>query len=48
MCDGKFLVCGRGTGDRMIEVIYVRDPSPAVSIYVIYAMPLTLRRRRRR
>jgi hypothetical protein len=46
--DGKFLVCGRGIGDRMIEVIYIRDPAPAVTIYVIHAMPLTLRRRRGR
>lgn len=46
--DGKFLVCGRGSGDRMIEVIYLRDPRPAVTLYVIHAMPLALRRRRGR
>lgn len=43
--DGKWLVYGRGTGDRMIEVIYVLDADK--TIYVIHSMPVTLRRRRR-
>jgi hypothetical protein len=42
----KWLVQGRGTGDRLIEVIYVLDEDD--TIYVIHAMPLTTRRRRRR
>jgi hypothetical protein len=43
--NGKWLVYGRGTGDRMIEVIYVLDSDD--TIFVIHAMPVTLRRRRR-
>ncbi len=43
--NGKWLVEGRGIGDRMIEVIFLRNPYPTV--YVIHAMPLTTRRRRR-
>jgi hypothetical protein len=40
--DGKWLVYGRGNGRRMIEVIYIVDPDDA--IFVIHAMPVTLRR----
>jgi len=43
--DEKFMVEGRGIGDRMIRVIYVRDADG--TIFVIHAMPLTTRRRRR-
>jgi uncharacterized DUF497 family protein len=42
--DGKWLVIGRGQGDRPIEVIYVDDFDG--TIFVIHAMPLTTRRRR--
>ena len=44
--NGKWLVQARGTGDRMVEVIYVLDSDD--TIYVIHAMPLTTRRRRGR
>jgi hypothetical protein len=44
--DGKWLVYGRGAGGRMVETIYVLDPDR--TIYIIHAMPVTLRRRRRR
>ncbi len=40
----KWVVVGRGIGDRVIRVIYVIDPDR--TIYVIHAMPLTMRRRR--
>ena len=43
--NGKWRVVGRGTGDRMVEVIFVDDPGED-TIYVIHAMPLTTRRRR--
>lgn len=43
---GKWIVQGRGVGDRMIQVIFVYD-SDGSTIYVIHAMPLTTRRRRR-
>lgn len=43
---GKRLVQGRGTGNRLIEVIYVLDSDDTV--YVIHAMPLSTRRRRQR
>lgn len=42
--DDKWLVRGRGTGGRLVQVVYV--VSPADTIYVIHAMPLTTRRRR--
>jgi len=42
---GKWVVQGRGTGDRVVEVIYVLDSDDTT--YVIHAMPLTTRRRRR-
>jgi uncharacterized DUF497 family protein len=40
----KWIVEGRGQGDRMVRVVYVTDPDD--TIYVIHAMPLTTRRRR--
>ena len=40
----KWLVQGRGTGGRFVEVIYIRSPFPV--IYVIHAMIMTTRRRR--
>ena len=46
--DGKYLVIGRGTGGRMVKVIFIKDAAPATTVYVIHAMPLTLRRRRGR
>jgi uncharacterized DUF497 family protein len=42
--DGKWLVIGRGQGDRFLHVIFVIDPDG--TIFVIHAMPLTTRRRR--
>ena len=39
-----WLVQGRGTGNRMIEVVYVMDDR--TTAFVIHAMPLTTRRRR--
>lgn len=43
--DDKWLVEGRGQGDRMVRVVYVVDPDG--TLYIIQAMPLTTRRRRR-
>jgi hypothetical protein len=40
----KWLVIGRGQGDRFVEVIYVLDDDD--TIFIIHAMPLTTRRRR--
>ena len=42
----KWLVEGRGTGDRFVRVVYVTDADDA--IYIIHAMPLGGRRRRRK
>ena len=42
--DGKWLVIGRGQGDRFLHVIFVIDPDGTV--FIIHAMPLTTRRRR--
>jgi uncharacterized DUF497 family protein len=42
----KWIVEGRGQGDRMVRVIFVTDRDD--TIYVIHAMPLTTRRRRGR
>jgi len=36
--DGKWLVMGRGTGGRMIQVVHVVDPDG--TIYVIHARTL--------
>lgn len=44
--DDKLMVEGRGTGGKMIRVVYVLDSDD--TIYVIHAMPLTTRRRRSR
>jgi len=41
----KWYVQERGTAGRMIRVIYLLSPAPVA--YVIHAMPLTTRRRRR-
>ena len=41
----KWLVVGRGTGDRLIEVIYLLDDDGTA--FVIHAMPLTTRRKGR-
>jgi len=46
--DEKYRVVGRGTGDRMVQVIFTYDPPPQTTLYVIHAMPLTTRRRRSR
>jgi hypothetical protein len=43
--DDKYEVEGRGIGGRMVRVIFIRSPRPVV--YVIHAMLLTTRRRRR-
>jgi uncharacterized DUF497 family protein len=49
--DGKWIVKGRGNGERFLQVIFVLDPDDTV--FVIHARPLTdrekkqLRRRRR-
>jgi hypothetical protein len=43
---GKWMVEGRGVGDRPVRVVYLVDPDD--TIYIIHAMPLTTRRRRRR
>jgi hypothetical protein len=40
----KWLVIGRGTGDRLMRVVYVLDDIDTA--FVIHAMPLTTRRRR--
>jgi hypothetical protein len=42
----KWQVIGRGQGDRFIQIAYVIDSGG--SLYVIHAMPLSTRRRRRR
>jgi hypothetical protein len=41
----KWLIVGRGTGGRMVEVIYLLDEDGSTA-FVIHAMPLTTRRRR--
>lgn len=43
--DGRWLVIGRGTGGRMVQVIYIADPDG--SLYVIHARPLDDREKRR-
>jgi hypothetical protein len=42
----KYLVQRRGQGNRWMQVAYLIDPDGV--IFVIHAMPLTTRRRRRR
>lgn len=48
----KYITQGRGQGDRMIQVIFIydnREPGDDKDwVFVIHAMPLTLRRRRSR
>jgi len=44
--NGKWMVEGRGQGDRFVRVVYLVDPDD--TLYVIHAMPLTGRRRKRR
>ena len=43
--ESKYTVEGRGQGGRMVRVVYVIDPDG--TLYVIHALPLTTRRRRR-
>jgi uncharacterized DUF497 family protein len=40
----KWIVVGRGTGGRMIEVVHLLDDDGTA--FVIHAMPLTTRRKR--
>lgn len=42
----KWIVVGRGQGDRFVQVVYVIDPDG--TIFPIHAMPLSTRRIRRR
>ena len=42
----KWLVEGRGVGGRFVRVVYVTDPDD--TLYIIHAMPLGGRRRRRK
>jgi hypothetical protein len=44
--NGKWRIEGRGQGDRVVEVIFVKDDDG--TIFVIHAMPLTTRRRKNR
>jgi hypothetical protein len=51
--DDSLLIVGRGTGGPMLEIVFLYDaPDASVlyddTVYVIHAMPLTTRRRRRR
>jgi alkyl hydroperoxide reductase subunit AhpC len=46
MGNNKWMVQGRGQGDRPIRVVFLIDPDK--TIYIIHAMPLTTRRRRSR
>jgi uncharacterized DUF497 family protein len=41
----RWLVIGRGRGDRFVEVAYLIDPDRKTA-FIIHAMPLTTRRRR--
>ncbi len=43
--DDKWLVFGRGTGGRFLQVVFVLDEDDTV--YVIHARPLTKREKRR-
>jgi hypothetical protein len=43
--DNKYVVVGRGIGERVIEVVYVIDA--AGPVFVIHAQQVTTRRRRR-
>lgn len=50
--DGKYRVVGRGAGGRWVQAVYVLDPEPEKTVYVIHARPLDKpgekRRERRR
>jgi hypothetical protein len=43
--NSKYLVEGRGQGGRLVRVIFLKDPEG--TLFVIHAMPLKTRRRRR-
>jgi uncharacterized DUF497 family protein len=43
--DDKYLVCGRGHGDRLLPVLFIYDEDGG--IYVIHARPLTEREKKR-
>jgi len=43
--DDKWLVIGRGSGGRLLQVVYVPDPEG--SIFIIHARPLTETEKRR-
>jgi len=43
--DDKWLVVGRGSGGRILQVVFAIDPDDQV--YVIHARPLTDREKRR-
>lgn len=47
MGEEKWLVVGRGQAGRVLQVIYLLD-SDGSTAFVIHAMPVTTRRRRRR
>jgi hypothetical protein len=42
----KWILQGRGQGDRVIQVVFLYDPDG--TLFVIHAMPLSTRRRGRR
>jgi hypothetical protein len=42
--NNTWLVQGRGTGNRVVEVVYAMDDG--TTAFVIHAMPLTTRRKR--
>ncbi|HEX4128499.1 MAG TPA: hypothetical protein VHZ24_00550 [Pirellulales bacterium] len=43
--DNKFLVCGRGSGGRLLQVVFVLDDDGTV--FVIHARSLTDKEKRR-
>jgi uncharacterized DUF497 family protein len=43
--DGRYLVWGRGRGERPLQVVFVIDPD--ASAYIIHARPLTDREKSR-
>jgi uncharacterized DUF497 family protein len=42
--DGRYLVWGRGRGDRPLQVVFILDADD--SIFIIHARPLTEREKR--
>jgi uncharacterized DUF497 family protein len=42
--DGKYMIWGRGRGERLLQVVFLLDPDDAV--FVIHARPLTEREKR--